>query len=102
MGTAQRALAISHYRQVVLRAGHPPQRAKLTERDVVTTSGVRCLGCGLADDRQSGGPASRRLGVGVCQLGIFIHEPPSHHKMRGNDLGKLLGQAPQLRTYRRV
>jgi hypothetical protein len=36
--------------------------------------------------------------MGVRQLRIFIHQPARYHQMCGDDFGKFLGQAPQLRT----
>jgi hypothetical protein len=56
------------------------------------TSRVRGLRGRLADDGQPSSSAPRRLGVGIRQLRIGIHELTSYHQMGGNDLCEILRQ----------
>jgi hypothetical protein len=72
--SAQSSLAVSHNRQEILRSSHSPQRAELTERNVIATSGVRGLGGGFANNGQPGSSPACSLGMGVRQLRILVHQ----------------------------
>jgi hypothetical protein len=54
---------------------------------------VRSFSCRLANDGQSSGPATRRLSVGVRQLGITVHELTGYDEVRRDDFGKFFRQA---------
>ncbi len=102
MRTSQSALAISHHRQIVRRSSHPPQCAEFAERNVISTSGVRRLGCRLADDRQPRSSPPCRFGMGVGQIRILVDEPTRDDQVRRHDLREILGQAAQFGPDRRV
>ena len=102
VGTAQRALAVGHDRDVVLDAVHPLGGTQLGQCLGVLPRGVGRLAHGLAHDGQPAGARPGGQGVLVGGLRLGVDQQAGGHQVAGHPLGQLVGQRLQLRLDRAV